>query len=780
MARLSAFNHMESVQYALKDAPVAVLITDKNGKCQFANKACCVIFGITEEQMRGRGWLNSLFTEDRLSILNLLKKTMGNQETSVCCDFRVAHPQKGMRYCRADLQRMTEAAERQDPAPHVAVYIRDVSGARESACRTSAADSLYRKLADIIFDIDGNKVFRNVWASDESTLFVPKERLLGATIADAFGELAAPFVNLADRTIRTGRIATLDYHHIDPDIERWYRTKIVPTGDGPRPEDQRFAIIIQEITEEVLRDRALAETQARIKRSNDLLNISEQLSNTGGWEYDLFSGEVSWTKQMYAIFGLPENVDFSRFEASLDLFPEPDRQVVIQSLEKCKVDHQPYTMEVRVNTPQNEAKWIRVRAVPVIENNQVIRLRGALMNITKEKMEAIELLKAKELAEHAAQAKSDFLSVMSHEIRTPLVGIIGSANHLKLLHTPEQEDTVNNLMFSSEHLLRLVNDVLDFSKIENNQLRLIQAEVNLLELIQNIKNQFQPIVIAKGSEIIVQIDTAVPPKILGDPTRLSQILYNLVSNATNYTDNGQITIAVHEISRTDTTVTLHFSVKDTGPGIPEASHEEIFEDFKQLAQITRKKHGGFGLGLTITKRLIELHNSRIALRSSPGNGAEFFFDLSFSLPRTLTSINTQPFLTSAKEKLRGTRVLLVEDNQISTKVIRQQLEQLDMIPDCAADGEEALRYLIRGSYPVALVDLHMPKMDGYVLSEIICREYPDVQIIILTADITAESKLKLAKLNILDILNKPFRTDDLTAALLKANGITRKKNTCFA
>lgn len=762
---------------ALIEAPIGALLVDGTGRCLFANEASREVFGSDEANMLGVGWLAWLEPTDRENVIKVLKAAIENEIRKVPLEFRLGSVPGNYRYCHADLCviRTPQGTNQgllyvhgiplsgngwQDWMIHASAY-------REVVARLNSIMTL---IEDVVFEIDGNMMFRAVWVADETTLFMPREHFLGKRITEVFGpEHTSMFANPVEEALRTGHKTILEYKHIDPNVDRWFRLKVVPIVTEGNPQDQRLTIAIQEITEEVRRQRILKEAQANLEKSNELLNISEQLSQTGGWEFDLITGNVSWTKQMYVILGVPEDIDFSHFDANLSLFPAADRDVVVRSLEQCKTDRKPYTMELRVTTLQNEKKWVRVRAVPVVENDEVVKLRGALMDITKEKLEAIELLKAKEVAERAAQVKTDFLSVMSHEIRTPLVGIIGSSNQLKRAHLPEQEELVNNLLFSSEHLLRLVNEVLDFNKIESGELKLIQAEINLLELIENIKNQFQDMAQAKEIAMVVEVGPSVPTQVVGDPTRLSQILYNLVSNALKYTDDGMITIAVHEVTRTNTEVELHFSIKDTGLGIPKAYHEEIFKDFQQLVQANHRKNTGFGLGLTITKRLVELHNSRIMLKSEPGEGSEFFFDIRFQLPsaKAMAGGGAEWRPGNYAVNIEGMRVLLVEDNPISTAVIRKQLEDFGLVVDCAENGEEALSFLAGRSYAAALVDLHMPKIDGYVLSEIICREYPDIQIIILTADIMAETRLKLAKLNILEVLNKPFRPTDLHAALLK-------------
>ena len=751
------------MQHAFQHAPMGVLLIDGEGLCSFANTACCSFFGTTEKDLHGLGWTTFLSSVDRDRVMGLLRRVAVDETHREHCHIAINHPQKGVHYGSIDLWCM---ADGQGEA-HIVLCFREVS--EDHAL--DDIETILRWGEDVVFEVDGNQIFKRVWVSDESVLFMPKEQFLGRTIAEVFGaELAHWFTKPVEQAIQTGEKTTSEYPHIDASVEKWYRLQVMPFDVSGNPDNQRLVLTVHDITEVVQRERILQETQTKIERSNELLNISQELSRTGGWEYDLESGEVLWTDQIYVIFGLPPEATYPNFDANLPLFTENGRKVVIDSLERCKVDLQPYTMEVEVNTPQGELKWIRVRAVPVVKDNRVIKLRGALMDITKEKLEAIELRKEKEMAEHVAQVKSDFLSVMSHEIRTPLVGIIGLSNQLKHGHSPEQSEAINNLLFSSEHLLRLVNDVLDFNKMESGQLRLIQAEVDLWELAANIKNQFHAMASGKGIDIVVRIDAGVPPRIMGDPTRLSQVLYNLVSNAIKHTNEGAVTIAITAVSQTDSDTTLHFSVKDTGPGIPEAFHEEIFRDFRQLIQIPNQQYTGFGLGLTITKRLIELHDSQILLESSPGNGAEFYFDLRFGLPSPAAPMVSKTPSPGEMGRLHDMQVLLVEDNPISTTVIKRQLEDLGIVPDCAADGEEALRYLAGVAYTVALVDLHMPKMDGYVLTEIICREYPDTQIIILTADIMADTRLKLAKMNILDILNKPFRPADLITSLAKVNG----------
>ncbi|HEY4064039.1 MAG TPA: ATP-binding protein [Puia sp.] len=523
------------------------------------------------------------------------------------------------------------------------------------------------------------------------------------------------------------------------------------------------------VTERKESELALREISKKLERSNHLLDVSQRLSATAGWELDLLTGEVFWTRQAYVLYDVADDF-IPTLENTLHFFEEEDRLRLEIIGGKAISENRSYDIEVRMITAKNVRKWVRSIGVPVIKNGRTVSIQGALMDVTQKKQTELELIRARDLAEDSAKAKTDFLSVMSHEIRTPLNGIIGIANLLKLNYTTDQEEYIRNLIFCADHLLRLINDILDLTKMESDKLEFVYAEVDLFQLAGNIRNQFKSLAESKGLLLENSIGRGVPQKILADPIRLGQILNNLVSNAIKFTEEGEVTLMLNLASKRKDTVVVRFSVKDTGIGIPAEMQESVFESFKQVQQSAYRKHSGTGLGLTITRKLIELHNSRIFLKSIPGFGTEFAFDLEFGLPdqgQVTARAVADPVIEEYAGKLGGLRLLLVEDNPINVLVACKQLEYFGIHPDCAYGGQEALEFLNRNDYHIALLDLHMPEIDGYALAKIIRRQYAGIHIIIFTADIMTEVRVKLARMEIYDILNKPFAPETMFGMLMK-------------
>ncbi len=629
--------------------------------------------------------------------------------------------------------------------------------------------SLITALEDIVFEIDGNQIFKNVWVHDESILFMPKAAFLGKKVGDVMGPMAGLFTGPIDKVIKTGEAQEVVYKHLDPSIDQWFKVKMRPVVKSPDPEKCILVLSIQNITQQKQAELILHETKERLQLSNQLLDVSQELSQTAGWELNVLTGEVFWTRQAFLIFD--EQVDFNPSLANTrDFFEEKDKKIIDKNIEEAIYHNQSFDIETRITTAKGARKWVRTIGSPVLINGQVATLRGALMDITLKKENELELITARNEAEKASRSKSDFLSVMSHEIRTPLNGIIGIANLLKLNHTMDQKEYVKNLIFSADHLMKLINDILDLTKIDNDKLELLFANVNLVELVINIKNQFKSLAEAKGNRLKTSIDDEIPKMLIADPIRLGQILNNLISNAIKFTEKGEITLLLKLLSIENNNARIHFSVKDSGMGIPEELQETVFESFKQVQQSAYRKHSGTGLGLAIAQRLAKLHNSRILLKSEPGIGSEFYFDIDFELAsdqNTPVYLETSHSMADYKGKLTGLRALLVEDNPINTMVAQKQLEYFDVLSDCAANGEEALELLANNRYDVALLDLHMPGIDGYALAEIVRKTYPDMHLIIFTADIMMDVKVKLARLNIYDILNKPFLPEKMFEVLFK-------------
>jgi len=344
----------------------------------------------------------------------------------------------------------------------------------------------------------------------------------------------------------------------------------------------------------------------------------------------------------------------------------------------------------------------------------------ALESSNRRLQDEAALIRAVEEAKRANHAKSTFLANMSHELRTPLSGIIGMASLLlKRSEEPKTRDQIGKILSSSNHLLAVINDILDLSKIEANRMSLESAPFTLSGVINNVQNALLLRADGhRGIEVRIAIAEELLDRVLtGDPLRLGQILINLLGNAMKFTPHGHATVRADIVSAEGDEVIVRFEVEDTGIGIQPEDQERLFLAFEQADSSTSRRHGGTGLGLAICKRLVELMGGSIGVRSQPGRGSTFWFTVRFSDPHQ----SSLPLPASAsgpatEETIRvqfgGTRILIADDEPVSQEIARELLEHAGLVVDVASDGQEALELSRQNAYALILMDMQMPRMSG--------------------------------------------------------------------
>lgn len=372
----------------------------------------------------------------------------------------------------------------------------------------------------------------------------------------------------------------------------------------------------------------------------------------------------------------------------------------------------------------------------------------------------IQLRKAKDDADKASDAKTEFLSMMSHELRTPLNGIIAMTYLMQQeKHSTEMTENLKILQFSTENLNVLINDILDFSKIEAGKVELENIEFNIKDLLTNIKKSIEVHAASKEVQIDLEFDDSIPENLVGDPLRLSQIMNNLVNNAVKFTDKGRISMKARMNYLLSDSVAIEFSVKDTGIGIAKENLSRIFEKFAQAEKQTTRRFGGTGLGLGITKKLVDLHGGKINVLSEVGQGSTFYFTIELKK-------GAQPDKVLRKEEvldeqtLKGTKVLLVEDYPINVKIATRFLEKWGMNYDTAANGRIAVEKLAQNDYQIVLMDLLMPEMDGYTATENIRKFDKTTPIIALTASVL-NTQDRVYQVGMNGFVTKPFNPKEL-------------------
>jgi PAS domain S-box-containing protein len=400
------------------------------------------------------------------------------------------------------------------------------------------------------------------------------------------------------------------------------------------------------------------------------------------------------------------------------------------------------------------------------KDNNIYGIGGIASDITERYLYGMHLIESKSKAEMAEQLQEEFLANMSHEIRTPMNGIIGMTNILlNTSMTDEQKDFLKVIKKSSDNLLVLINDILDLSKIKAGKLRIEKIDFRLRETLEHSINTFRCLIKEKGLTLRISVDLDVPDSLTGDPHRLNQILNNLISNAIKFTVKGEINLEIKAIQQENKEVDLLFCVADTGIGIAKEKLKTIFETFSQAETETSRKFGGSGLGLSITKKLIELQKGSIDVSSTPGEGTTFTFHIKYAIANNTVAkqYGNVKQDTLKQDGLSGKRILIVEDNEANQKVIYHMLHNAGIEPDLADNGKVAIQLLEDGfEYDLIIMDLQMPEMDGFETTVYIRQKLNlNIPIIAMTASALRNEKIKCLEIGMNEYMNKPFVPSDL-------------------
>jgi PAS domain S-box-containing protein len=500
----------------------------------------------------------------------------------------------------------------------------------------------------------------------------------------------------------------------------------------------------------------------RKKAESELKLLSLVASNTtSGVVINNSDGEIEWVNDAFEkITGYSVN-DVKDNHLGDILQGELTDTSIIQKGRELSKKKESFEVDLLGYRKDGKPIWLTViNSVILNKAGQVDKYIEVIIDISSKKKVELELIQAKEEALLLSRAKDMFISVMSHEIRTPLNAVIGMSNLLLEDHPlPSQKENLNILKFSADNLVTLINDVLDFTKIETGNIELEKAEVNLRNIIHSIKGSLQYAIKEKNIYIDSVIKPNVPDVIIGDSTRLTQILLNLVSNAVKFTETGGIKIELDVVSQSKRSVRIRFSVTDTGIGIANDKLNLIFESFKQADSSTTRKYGGTGLGLAISKRLIELHDSRINVDSEPGKGSTFWFTITFN------KADSNKSNSITVDNVLNINVLVVDDNQINRLLINKILTKWGATVDFAENGIQAIKQVETNVYDVVLMDIHMPEMGGLEATQII-RSKPEsyfkqLPIIALTASMLNSQMGQIGNAGMNDYMLKPFEPKTL-------------------
>jgi len=635
------------------------------------------------------------------------------------------------------------------------------------------------------------------------TGMAPDHLVTRANALDFYAAEARPAIDAAARAVvASGAPWDMEVPINGPGGQRrWVRS----TGRAELEDGRVVRVIgaIQDVTD-------LHEERERARRGEELLKMASQLVRLGGWEVELADGRATWSDEVADIHDMPRGSALAVPEG-ITTFDGEAQLVMAAAFEACAADGVPYDLELPKRSAQGRNLWVRTIGQPVRDaSGRIVRVRGAILDITERKfaelaladqqqnLEALvrertaELATALDAAEAANRAKTSFLANMSHEIRTPMNAIIGLTQVLlDEVGDPGARGRLGKVDAAAQHLLGIINDILDLSKIESGRATLEQADFTLGTIVGNALDMVRQRAAAKGLALVHELDPALPERLHGDAMRLQQVLLNFLGNAVKFSDRGQITVRAlaqpgheHDDAAGEGSgagpgdgpaIWLRLEVQDEGVGLSEAQRERLFQPFSQADETTARRYGGTGLGLAIVQRLALMMGGEAGVESRPGQGSRFWVTARLAPATAATAPAAPPGepLESTADALRlrhaGARVLLADDDPVNQLVVQALLERVGLNVDAVGGGAEAIERVAAQPYALVLMDMQMPVVDGLAATRAI-RALPGgarIPIIALTANAFGEDRQRCLAAGMDDHLGKPVEVSRFEACLLR-------------
>jgi PAS domain S-box-containing protein len=735
-----------------------VLWADSLGRIGYANALARRLFGLASEDTAGRTVFDLNTAWNAADWQGVLWERAAAAE-GVAVEGVWVQPQGSARRLETRLARMQIAGNEL-----VSIYL--TPGPDAPAHPAAVSESLpgYAEILPVGLALaDGSFAVRDANPALLAILGLPADAVMGQPLA----KLLAPAPSVESRW---GQLPTVG-------VRNWAFRFV--NGDGRQFDLLASAVADDTAPDGTIRYVVAVEDQTELSRLKHRLDQHEHsfehlAANTPGMIYKFVLSADGRASFPYASPGSrdiweidPESV---RDDATpiLNLIHPEDVAAFQESVMRSAAELSAWEFEGRIVTQSGRTKWFHAASRPELADQGDIVWQGLLMDITHQKQIEEELKAAKLKAEAAAQSKANFLANMSHEIRTPMNGVIGMAELLDRTELePRQKYYVETIRSSAEVLLTIINDILDLSKIEAGRLLLHPAVFDLRRMLEDVATLLAPRAFERGLEVIVRYDPKAPSQVSGDAVRLRQVLTNLIGNAIKFTHEGHVLVQVTELERQGEEVRLEFSVADTGIGISPEAMQRIFEKFEQADASTSRKYEGTGLGLTISRQLVEMMGGRMLAESELNRGSKFWFEL------LLPVRDLEPGQAVVHHDLSQLRILAVDDHPVNRALLNDVFEDWRAAHQEVESGPAALAALrqaaARGQpYDVVILDYHMPGMDGLALAAAIHAE-PEIQspamVMLSSSSFSEDQQRAMAESGVVAQLLKPLRVFQLHQVL---------------